>query len=870
MTQDELFLFNYIKEEILNYSSILPSNYENQKYFNAIYKQNLSLEENMTRVWSFVKEHFSKNLGGTLLRLPFRDKAITLNIQQVDLLNIISAKNMIELKNILKTIENVKINPNSFNIEYNKMSPNDLDRIKKQCFKTYKTSLLNKNIISNKDGKNKLINKRIDYISTKAHFRADEQSTLTEIIKFVDDLNSVPILLKKKFGKKKTTIILNLLKSFNPIAEKGILESSYDDFVNLYSLLRKFNNVVFHKEFSYNNVVNADNTIYFEQIHKCLEFAKKHSMSVKLEALIEFKNFTKNLYGTKKTIIFDKLKLYIDSLTKYLEKYNKENGLTVTTITLFDELLEQEIPFRIRNLCENKEDKGWFNKLEFNQLLNLASIVKKNMNNVRCLYSETGLEDKNKRIALFKLLNNINSIKPNLIDGLGFKMYIDENINYTRLDETIKDLCLIGYPIYIEEFDLSLTNSFVTNHIIEESLVLKAEIYNNIENTFKNSGGNIVSFSIFYLSSNSCQEILKEHSVGGFFSNHFTELSKTFFDTDKIHYNYYIYLNDNLEENKAIIEKAINKGYKYLGFVKKANISRYNLDNDLLNYDEIGNFARTIKSLKKEYNEIKICSGLIVNFREENISTLITYKKKVDYLILEPSNTTNYSKNIIDAINSGLFNIISNLDFSKLNNKEKEEICRSTRRFYIPIGIDINTRILDYEFFRIAVSLGCQIIFENSFKTPILFDKNDELLSNIKNALQLKKTNIVSNNYDIVSSMKKNKEIDITFNDTKEKAKSDEYYIINELLNQNDLRTFIQEINISTNKDYKDLLLYTKSLDIEATSKDIILSQIEKKYNPNQIIRTKKMGYTYTFYIVLIAGVLIAITSGIAFVSMLK
>ncbi len=66
----------------------------------------------------------------------------------------------------------------------------------------------------------------------------------------------------------------------------------------------------------------------------------------------------------------------------------------------------------MRNLCESTLDKGWFNKLEFNQLINLASIAKKNMSNIKCLYSETGLEDKNKRIALFKLLNNNNSISP--------------------------------------------------------------------------------------------------------------------------------------------------------------------------------------------------------------------------------------------------------------------------------------------------------------------------------------------------------------------------------------------------------------------------------------------------------------------------
>ena len=62
MTQNELFLFNYLKEEILKYSSILPSYLENQKYFNAIYKENLSLDDNLTRVWSFVKDNFSKHM----------------------------------------------------------------------------------------------------------------------------------------------------------------------------------------------------------------------------------------------------------------------------------------------------------------------------------------------------------------------------------------------------------------------------------------------------------------------------------------------------------------------------------------------------------------------------------------------------------------------------------------------------------------------------------------------------------------------------------------------------------------------------------------------------------------------------------------
>lgn len=860
MTQNELFLFNYLKEEILKYSNILPSNHENQKYFNAIYKENLSLEDNLTKVWSFVKDNFSKNMGSTLLRLPFQEKTIELNMQQVDLLNIVSAKNMDELKIILKSIENVKINPNSFNADYKKITPNDFDRIKKQCFKMYKNSLISQNT---RDLKNKLINKRIDYIASKAHFKANEQSIFMEIIKFADDLDNVPILLNKKFGKKKTSQILNLLKAFNPLAEKGILENNYEDFLNFYGLIHKFNSVIFRNEFSYKKIVNADNTLYFNSISKCLEFARSHNLTVKLPSLIEFKSFNSSLCGAKKAIIFDKLELYIDSLTKYLEKYNKENGFIVTTITLFDELLEAEIPFRMRNLCENKEDKGWFNKLDLNQLLNLVSIVKTNMHNVKCLYADTCLMDKNKRIALFKLLNNINSMKPNLIDGIGYKMYLDEKVNYLELEETIKDLNLIGYPIYIEEFDLSLTNNFVNTHSSQECLTMKEEIYQNIENAFYNLTNYIVSFSILNINSNCAIKTLDEHSLNGFFSNQFTELSKTFFANNKCLYNYYVFLNDNFEENKNLIEKAISKGYKYLGFVKKANIKRYTIDNNLLNYDEVNDFVKTIKSLRSEYNQIKIYSGLIVDYDKESVATLLEYQKKVDYLILEKINSNNY----IEAINSGLFNIVSELKLDNLSSEEKESFCESLKRLGLPLGIVLNTQITDYAFYKRAISLGCQIMFENTFKTPILFDKNDELLSKLKNELQLKSSNIVSNNYDINLIIKNNKELENLLNKTKETVKSDEFYIVNTLLNENSFDALNKE---NTTKEYSNLLSYTKNLKIQTINKEEILNEVEKKYNPRQIIRRKKMGYTYTFYIVLITGVIIAITSGIAFVLLLK
>ncbi len=864
MTQNELFLFNYLKEEILKYSSILPSNHENQKYFNAIYKENLSLDDNLTRVWSFVKDNFSKHMGSTLLKLPFKIKTIELNMQQIDLLNIVSAKNMVELKNILKSIENVKINPNNFSIDYKKMIPNDFDRIKKQCFKMYKNSLINPDT---RDLKNKLINKRIDYIATKAHFKVSEQSTLREIIKFTDNLDNVPILLSKKFGKKKTSELLSLLKSFTPLAEKGLLDSTYEDFLYFNSLLHQFNSVTFHKEFSYEKIVNADNTLYFRGIDKCLEFAKKHNLSVKIPSLIAYKSFNSSLYSANKSVIFDKLKLYIVSLTKYLEKYNKENGLIITTITLFDEVLESEIPFRVRNLCENKEDKGWFNKLDLNQLLNLVSIIKTNMHNVKCLYSDTCLEDKNKRIALFKLLNNINSIKPNLIDGIGYKMYIDEKINYLELQDTIKDLNLIGYPIYIEEFDLSLTNNFVDSHTIEECITMKEDIMKNIQNTFHNFMNIIESFSILNINSNSATKTLDEHSLNGFFSNHYTDLSNTFFEDDKCVYDYYILLNDNLEENKNLIEKAINKGYKYLGFVKKANIKRYTIEKNLLNYDEINDYLKIIKSLRSEYNEIKIYSGLIVEYDKESEATLLNYQNKVDYLILEQSSKDNYFKNLLAAINSGLFNIVSELKPDNLSNEEKETICKNISNLQIPLGIVLNNQINDYNFYQRAISLGCQIMFENTFKTPILFDKNDELLSKLKNELQLKSSNLVSNNYDLKLVLKKNKVLETLLNKTKEAVKSDEFYIVNTLLNENSIDSLNKE---NTTKEYSNLLSYTKNLKIQTINKEEILNEVEKKYNPRQIIRRKKMGYTYTFYIVLITGVLIAITSGVAFVLLLK
>ena len=202
-----------------------------------------------------------------------------------------------------------------------------------------------------------------------------------------------------------------------------------------------------------------------------------------------------------------------------------------------------------------------------------------------------------------------------------------------------------------------------------------------------------------------------------------------------------------------------------------------------------------------------------------------------------------------------------------LNNEEKQSICKNISNLQLPLGIVLNNQINDYNFYQTAISLGCQIIFENTFKTPILFEKNDELVIKLKKELQLNNSSLVSNSYNINLVMKKNKDLEFLLNKTRETVKSDEFYIVNMLLNENSIDSLNKE---NRTKEYNNLLSYTKNLKIQAINKEEILNEVEKKYNPRHIIKRKKMGYTYTFYIVLITGVIIAITSGIAFVLLLK
>ena len=196
----------------------------------------------------------------------------------------------------------------------------------------------------------------------------------------------------------------------------------------------------------------------FYYAQRGLDFCHRNGMHARYHTLLDKQTMEEHLIGRPKEEVLKELQEYVKHSIDFISKYNEEHKINgkgvITSVDLFNEIISFDPPYR--NMWE--ELHGITNE-------ELISIFQYALDNkpegITYVYNEPFLENSERRQAVLKQLEQINSLCPGLIDTIGTQMHIEMSQNPEDVKRCFEDLKQEGVNIQITEFDMCLPERFM-------------------------------------------------------------------------------------------------------------------------------------------------------------------------------------------------------------------------------------------------------------------------------------------------------------------------------------------------------------------------------------------------------------------------
>lgn len=408
---------------------------------------------------------------------------ITLNRQMIELMLIATANNVEELK---KIVEDLNIKNINFSIQ------NTMEEIRQLIFNSYINDLTSRNEYY----KNKFANleRKIQNVINNSNIDENAKNQLKILISnsLKKNMTSSQIfeLISSKFDKTTSSKIFGALLSSRDLSEVGIIDYTLEDYKALAQKTSEFKSITIDFEAKYPAVYMPNGEFYFNNLERCLNFAKNNNKETRLNALIFFEDCPLELSKldfneTNKKIVFNKLLEYVDKITKYISTYNSEslknNGYEVVkSIDVFNELITRfsgdfNNSYLIReNVSKNNlEETGWQKFLTIEDLCSIAMCARKNLPNVEFVYNEINLEDPKKIVVFKNVMERIKKFEKEnqhllngkkIIDCIGTQWHLNPYVTPKDLEFSLEQLSSYGLPLKITEYDQPLSEEFIISH----------------------------------------------------------------------------------------------------------------------------------------------------------------------------------------------------------------------------------------------------------------------------------------------------------------------------------------------------------------------------------------------------------------------
>ena len=431
--------------------------------------------------------------GLEFYQLPDMYHGITLNEQDIDLLNIVGASSPEQLRVVARTLTNMPT------VLSNEVTYENLEEVKRDLFKKYQSYLIPKNEYF-KD-RSISLKAKLDTLFDSGLLLDEEKEIVTKIVNSSKSHEEMLNLLNAYFPKEYVNNMLIILRDRVPIEKSGILSSTYEQYVNLYNQLDKFNSLTIDDQFKYGSIVLQDGTQSYYHFEKCLKFAEEHNLKVRGNSLISYMGCPDDLYEkepSKETHdkAYKDLDLYIKGMFSFLSRPEYQGR--VRSIDIFNELLNRsgdEFTFRgdaPQDVPPAKLDdykSGWYKHLSLDDIFTLIANNKPLIQgqHIDFMYNEVFLENPKKMEAFHQMMEKIQKFEKEhntrIIDTLGIQLHTDYNITQEQLATMFRSMAKYGYPIEITEFDMTMPKEEIIGLTEEQIDRLKQQKMNKILRT---------------------------------------------------------------------------------------------------------------------------------------------------------------------------------------------------------------------------------------------------------------------------------------------------------------------------------------------------------------------------------------------------
>lgn len=678
-----------------------------EKYKNMFLNSDSSFEDIRKQIDKLVEEKLEEikaqeellnRLKEKITELPI-NVGITLNMQQIDILSVINSNSKEELVKNLSKIVLLDSETKDELLSQEK----DLEEIKKDIVTKYLDSLTSYNdyhFCLDKSEYKKELNRKLKYIVNNVPFDDTERQLFLNILKDSSTtLEEKAIMVRETLSKATSEKVFALMARLGFVEKEGIKETSYEDYCELAKHFKEFDIINVDETAKYSKYVRSDDGYNREDLIKVLDFAKENGKQVRLNALLFYMDISEKLdklpnTPQNKELVKNKLRDYIDDITKLISEYNeqcKKEGKkqVVKTVEVLNELLNRFsmdgiVNYDYRGNIDTDEHRvtkdnplydhirgGWLRFLNIEDLCEIVEDARRNLPNVEFMINETNLEDP-KKMEVFKdlIMDKIHAYEEEhqvkLIDSIGTQMHLDESIKTYSKEEIIemfKSLSQFGLPIEVTEYDLRVSDSFINSHTEDEINAYKNEREKELcqaivefRKSLQISGITIWSTSDLqnFLVSKENERIFKENIervnngleplkyvktlYGGYYNSHMRE--RTTKKEIDVTYNYHTHTyrsgHSDFSSDEEMLQSAISNDIKTIGFSEHIPNSPYMLPEPThrMLSSEVSYYLSSMEELKQAYPDVNILTGFEAEYTLENESYLIEMRDKVDYMIL--------------------------------------------------------------------------------------------------------------------------------------------------------------------------------------------------------------------------------------------
>ena len=637
-------------------------------------------------------ERIQQDITIGITDLPVETKGITLNMQQIDLLSIVTA-NENSLKQVLENIQNLTKEQKQTILTSDK----SIDEIKKDLFKMYQDSLTSyADSNFSLDGKRRELIKRIEFILNNCGLSQEQQRQLINIIRS-NSLYDVPKMINETYDKEVSEKIFKTLIRYMPTEKEGIKSVSYEAIERLSEHLSDYQVINLDDIAKYGHYVRQDGSFNSDDLIKAFDFARSHGMQTRLNTLLFYMDTPQQLesmpFQQGKVEAKRLLERYVENITSVIAKYNEDciqggEKPTVRTVEIFNELLNRfamdgNVPYEYRGYIDTDEHRiskdnpnydnlrgGWLRFFDVDELCSIMEIARKNLPNVNLMINECTLEDPRK-IGPFKklVLDKIKSYEQQhgikLIDSIGTQMHIDSSVSKGEIRAMFDNLSRFGLPIEVTEFDMAIDQNFINSHSQEEIEAFKRQKLNDFCDVVAEmqERGNIAGVTIWSVSdaqnfvvSLTNQKIYQKNLerekqglepisyvktlYGGYYDAEMQDITKPKAKGLSQDFNYHTHTyrsgHSEYASDEEMLQVAKSNGISMLGFsehIPNPDLILPDEDHRML-LSEVNGYIASINKMKQDNPNMTILSGFEAEFDPMKEAFLGEMRDKVDYMIL--------------------------------------------------------------------------------------------------------------------------------------------------------------------------------------------------------------------------------------------